>query len=37
MEQISESDFSSEGVIFQIGNSPRRIDIVTTIDGIKLK
>lgn len=34
MDQISESDFSSEGVIFQIGNSPRRIDIVTTIDGI---
>ena len=35
MEGISESDFSSEGIIFQIGNSPRRIDIVTTIDGIK--
>lgn len=35
MDQISESDFSTEGVIFQIGNSPRRIDIVTTIDGIK--
>lgn len=35
MGEISESDFSSEGVIFQIGNSPRRIDIVTTIDGIK--
>ena len=35
MEGVSESDFSSEGVIFQIGNSPRRIDIVTAIDGIK--
>lgn len=35
MGEISESDFSSEGVIFQIGNSPRRIDLVTTIDGIK--
>lgn len=35
MDGISESDFSSEGVIFQIGNSPRRIDIITTIDGIK--
>lgn len=34
MEGISESDFSLEGVIFQIGNSPRRIDIITTIDGI---
>jgi hypothetical protein len=27
--------FSSEGVIFQIGNSPRRIDIITSIDGVK--
>lgn len=35
LEGVSESDFSSEGVIFQIGNSPRRIDIITTIDGIK--
>ena len=35
MEGIAESDFSLEGVIFQIGNSPRRIDIITTIDGIK--
>ena len=32
---VAESDFSSEGVIFQIGNSPRRIDIITTIDGVK--
>jgi predicted nucleotidyltransferase len=37
MEGISESDFSSEGAIFQIGNSPRRIDIITTIDGIKFE
>lgn len=35
MEGIAESDFSLEGVIFQIGSSPRRIDIITTIDGIK--
>jgi len=35
MEGISESDFSSEGVVFQIGNSPRRIDIVTNIDGVQ--
>ena len=34
MDGVAESDFSSEGVIFQIGNSPRRIDIITTIDGI---
>jgi predicted nucleotidyltransferase len=37
MEGISASDFSSEGAIFQIGNSPRRIDIITTIDGIKFE
>jgi predicted nucleotidyltransferase len=34
LHDVSESDFSKEGVIFQIGNSPRRIDIVTRIDGI---
>lgn len=34
MKDVSASDFSSEGVIFQIGNSPRRIDIITAIDGI---
>lgn len=31
---ISESDFTSEGVVFQIGNSPRRIDILTRISGV---
>lgn len=34
LSEISETDFSSEGVIFQIGNSPRRIDIITRIDGV---
>ena len=34
VEGISEADFASEGVIFQIGNSPRRIDIITRIDGV---
>lgn len=34
LSEISEADFSSEGVIFQIGNSPRRIDIITRIDGV---
>ena len=37
LDDISESDFSSEGVIFQIGNSPRRIDIITNISGIKFE
>jgi predicted nucleotidyltransferase len=36
-EGVAESDFSAEGVIFQIGNSPRRIDIITTIDGVKFE
>lgn len=35
LSDISASDFSSEGIIFQIGNSPRRIDIVTSIDGVE--
>jgi hypothetical protein len=35
LSDISASDFSSEGIIFQIGNSPRRIDIITSIDGVK--
>jgi predicted nucleotidyltransferase len=31
---ISESDFSTEGIVFQIGNNPRRIDILTRISGV---
>ncbi len=31
---VSESDFSTEGVVFQIGNNPRRIDILTRISGV---
>jgi predicted nucleotidyltransferase len=31
---VSESDFAAEGIVFQIGNSPRRIDILTRISGI---
>lgn len=34
LDKISESDFSSEGIIFQIGNSPRRIDIITSVSGL---
>ena len=37
LDDISESDFSSEGIIFQIGNSPRRIDIITNISGIQFE
>jgi predicted nucleotidyltransferase len=37
LDDVSESDFSSEGIIFQIGNSPRRIDIITNISGVKFE
>jgi predicted nucleotidyltransferase len=34
LEDISQSDFSTPGMVFQIGNNPRRIDIITKISGI---
>ncbi len=34
LTDISEADFTSEGIVFQIGSSPRRIDIITRIDGV---
>ena len=34
LEQIEIDDFSMEGIIFQIGLIPRRIDIITKIDGV---
>ena len=34
---IREKDFETEGIIFQIGVAPRRIDIITTIDGVDFK
>jgi predicted nucleotidyltransferase len=37
LHDISEADLSSEGVVFQIGNSPRRIDIMTNISGVKFE
>jgi predicted nucleotidyltransferase len=37
LHNISEADLSSEGVVFQIGNSPRRIDIITNISGVKFE
>jgi hypothetical protein len=37
LDDISESDFSTTGTVFQIGNSPRRIDILTTISGIEFE
>jgi predicted nucleotidyltransferase len=34
LDQIQADEFSSEGIIFQIGVIPRRIDIITKIDGV---
>jgi predicted nucleotidyltransferase len=34
LHDISEADLSAEGTVFQIGNSPRRIDIITNISGV---
>ncbi len=34
---VNEKDFTEEGIIFQIGVVPRRIDIITTIDGVEFQ
>lgn len=34
LDQIQADEFSNEGIIFQIGVIPRRIDIITKIDGV---
>ncbi len=35
LHQIDEKTFSEQNVIFQIGVAPRRIDIITQIDGVE--
>jgi predicted nucleotidyltransferase len=37
LDDISESDFATAGTVFQIGNSPRRIDFLTNISGIEFE
>ncbi len=34
LSEVSAADFSVEGIVFQIGNNPRRIDILTRISGV---
>ena len=34
LDEIEINDFATEGIIFQIGVIPRRIDIITKIDGV---
>jgi hypothetical protein len=35
LAQINEVTFASRDIIFQIGVAPRRIDIITSIDGVE--
>lgn len=35
IKDFSAADFVSEGTILQIGSGPRRIDILTRIDGVR--
>ncbi|MBN2483635.1 MAG: hypothetical protein JXD21_05500 [Candidatus Omnitrophica bacterium] len=37
LSEITQDTFSEEGIIFQIGVAPRRIDIITHIDGVDFK
>jgi predicted nucleotidyltransferase len=34
LHEVSATDFETAGVVFQIGVEPRRIDILTAIDGV---
>jgi len=37
MNNITENTFTEKGIIFQIGVAPRRIDIITHIDGVSFE
>ncbi len=37
LSNISEKTFTEKGIVFQIGIAPRRIDIITRIDGVHFK
>lgn len=34
LSEITEKTFTEKGIVFQIGVAPRRIDIITDIDGV---
>jgi hypothetical protein len=34
---VSAADFAAEGTVFEIGFGPRRIDILTRIDGVNFQ
>jgi len=35
--ELSAEDLEKEGMVFQIGVAPRRIDIITSVDGLKFE
>lgn len=37
MDQVSEADFSSPGVVLQLGVAPGRIDILTALTGLSFE
>ena len=37
MNQVTVDDFATPGIVFQIGVAPRRVDILTHIDGISFQ
>jgi hypothetical protein len=37
LADISEQTFAEKGIVFQIGIAPRRIDIITCIDGVDFR
>ena len=37
ISELTQTTFCEEGIIFQIGVAPRRIDIITKIDGVDFK
>lgn len=37
MEQLSEQDFVTKGIVFQIGVAPCRVDVLTSIDGVEFE
>lgn len=34
LDQLTINDFANKGIIFQIGVTPRKIDIITQLDGV---
>jgi hypothetical protein len=37
LSDITEETFTEKGIVFQIGMAPRRIDILTSIDGVEFR